>query len=432
MIFLNPAYLWALLGFAVPVAIHLWSRKEGRTIKIGSTKLLRESDPKQSSSLHLNELWLLFLRMLVLTVLVLILAEPQLKQKVDPVPVTYLVEPSLLSYEQVTSVLDTPNPNASVRLLEPGFAEYEKGYLSEDPLIPNYWQLSKEMEELETDSIVVFTNAFAAGFKGKRPELNRNINWIVLDPGEPMKEPVLAQRVGDEVKLISVISDNQLLKFEKEQLPVNSDQFSINEQGDSIIVSSEGREVRLALKPQDSLSVLLVHDENSQDELRYLQAAYNALGNYLEIPIEVESVTEGNISMDPENYNTVVWLSSEPAIETSAPLLIYKPDSLVTTLIEKGNFSNEYFLTRPLNSENIVEGNLAEELFALLNQDHLPESGLEEYDRRVISPEEFQPMYTAGVPNKRTEEGTGINAYLWLLLLLLLVAERTLSYYRKQ
>jgi hypothetical protein len=127
-----------------------------------------------------------------------------------------------------------------------------------------------------------------------------------------------------------------------------------------------------------------------------------------------------------------VWLSSEPAIETSAPTLIYKPDSLATSLIEKGNFSNEYFLTRALNSENIVEGNLAEELFTLLNLDHIPQANLEKYDRRVLSPEEFQPMYTAGVSNKRTEEGTGINAYLWLLLLLLLVAERTLSYYRKQ
>jgi hypothetical protein len=161
MIFLNPAYLWALLGLAVPVAIHLWSRKEGRTIKIGSTKLLRESDPKQSSSIHLNELWLLFLRMLALTVLVLILAEPRLKQKSDPVPVTYLVENSLLSYEQVTSILDTVNSDASIRLLEPGFPEYDNDYLAEDPVTPNYWQLAKEMEELETDSIVVFTNAFA-------------------------------------------------------------------------------------------------------------------------------------------------------------------------------------------------------------------------------------------------------------------------------
>ncbi len=432
MIFLNPAYLWALLGLAVPVAIHLWSRKEGRTIKIGSTKLLRESDPKQSSSLHLNELWLLFLRMLALSVLVLILTEPQLKQKFDPVPVTYLVEPSLLSYEQVTSILDTVNPDASIRLLKPGFPEYDNDYLSEDFAIPNYWQLAKEMEELETDSIVVFTNAYAAGFKGKRPELNRNINWIVLDPGDPIKEPIIVQRMGDEVRLISIVSDNQRLKFQKEQLPVNSEQIFINEQGDSIIVSSEGREVRLALKTQDSLSVLLVHDDNSQDQLRYLQAAYNALGNYLEIPIEIQSVGVDNIPGDQDNFNTVVWLSSEPAIETSAPLLMYKPDGLATTLIEKGNFSNKYFLTRALNSENIVEGNLAEELFALLNLDPLSEVRLEEYDRRVLSPEEFQPIYTAGVSAKRTEEGTGINTYLWLLLLLLLVAERGLSYYRKQ
>jgi hypothetical protein len=41
MAFLNPLYLWALLGLAIPVAIHLWSRKEGRTIKVGSIKFLK-------------------------------------------------------------------------------------------------------------------------------------------------------------------------------------------------------------------------------------------------------------------------------------------------------------------------------------------------------------------------------------------------------
>ena len=49
MSFLNPTYLWALLGLLIPIAIHLWSKKEGKTVKIGSIELLRESDSKQTS-----------------------------------------------------------------------------------------------------------------------------------------------------------------------------------------------------------------------------------------------------------------------------------------------------------------------------------------------------------------------------------------------
>ena len=60
MTFLNPTYLWGLLGLAVPLAIHLWSKMEGKTIKIGSIQLLTEANPKQASSIHLNELFLLF------------------------------------------------------------------------------------------------------------------------------------------------------------------------------------------------------------------------------------------------------------------------------------------------------------------------------------------------------------------------------------
>ncbi|HSJ11124.1 MAG TPA: BatA domain-containing protein, partial [Gillisia sp.] len=117
MIFLNPAYLWALLGLAVPVAIHLWSRKEGRTIKIGSIELLREKDPKRSSSISPNEFWLLLLRKLAITLLVFILAEPRLTAKTENSPITYLVEPALLSQEDISAILDTLDPEA-VRLLQ--------------------------------------------------------------------------------------------------------------------------------------------------------------------------------------------------------------------------------------------------------------------------------------------------------------------------
>lgn len=431
MTFLNPAYLWALLGLAVPVAIHLWSRKEGRTIKVGSIRLLSESDPKQSSSLNLNELWLLFLRLLVVTLLVLILAEPYLREKQDPVPVTYLVDASLVSNEEIRSMLDTIQNNSSVRLLQPGFPEYDKDEVIEDPVVPNYWQLAQEMEELETDSVVVFTNAFARGFRGKRPQINRNINWIVLDPGEAVEEPVMARKIGEELEMISVVSDPRFLRFEKERNPASGSDITINEKGDSVTASSEGRVLKLPLRTEDSLQILLVHNNVHMDEVRYITAAYSAISSYLDIPVMVKQEEDGNISVDSEAYATVVWLSEKEPVKTTAPLLIYRQDSLAGSLIEKGN-SNEYFLTQPLDPENIIEEHLAEKLVALLDPQGIPQENFEKHDRRLLSPEEFEPLYTAGISEKRTAEGTGLSTYLWLLLLLLLLAERGLSYYRKQ
>ncbi|NND11568.1 MAG: hypothetical protein HKN96_10170, partial [Flavobacteriaceae bacterium] len=96
MTFLYPSYLWALLGLIVPLAIHLWSKKEGKTIKIGSIKLLSEADSKQSRSIKLNEYWLLLLRMLSVALLVFILAEPGFIKKTPTNPLTYIVEPALL------------------------------------------------------------------------------------------------------------------------------------------------------------------------------------------------------------------------------------------------------------------------------------------------------------------------------------------------
>ncbi len=125
MFFLNPSFLWALLGLAVPVAIHLWSKKEGKTIKVGSIKFLQESDSRKSSSIKLNEFWLLLLRMLLITILVFILAEPRLHYKTENSPITYLVEKSLLSSSEVKNLTDSLNNTAEVRFLETDFPEYQ-------------------------------------------------------------------------------------------------------------------------------------------------------------------------------------------------------------------------------------------------------------------------------------------------------------------
>ena len=185
MMFLNPSFLWALLGLGVPIAIHLWSKKQGENIRVGSIKFLKESNSRRSRSIQLNEFWLLLLRMLLIALLVFILAEPRLTSKSENSPLTYLVETSLLDSSEVKTLTDSLNAQAEVRFLKTNFPEYNSELLESISSEPrNYWQLAREMQTLHTDSIVVFTKAFLSGIKGKRPEIGKHINWINLNPDQ--------------------------------------------------------------------------------------------------------------------------------------------------------------------------------------------------------------------------------------------------------
>lgn len=438
MFFLYPTYLWALLGIAVPIAIHLWSKKEGRTIRIGSIQLLQESDPKQTSNLKLNEIWLLLLRILTITILVLILAEPQLKREGENVPITYLIAPSLLSYDELNSITDTLAENGAVmKLLQPGFPEYQKDNF--DPTsaeTPNYWQLASEMQDLETDSIVVFTNSFQSGIKGKRPQISNNINWVIIDPGNAAEGFVYASLLGNNVELLSVNGDAQHLKFEKQILPISSEGLELNDLKDSITVSSSGRQFTLPVQSADSLSVLIYYEEAFSEDMKYIDASFSALSKYLERPIEVTTTQEKD-SLNFENFSAVVWLSEMPVEKImfsenfEKPLLFYQQDSLANSLITAGP-QNKFRLNERLNAENVLEQHLPEQLFSVLNLRPGLKKNVQQFDRRVMDKEEFLPVQTAGVSGKEFSETTDILKYLWMLLLVLLLAERGLAYYRKQ
>lgn len=418
MFFLNPSFLWALLGLSVPVAIHLWSKKEGKTIKVGSLKFLQESDSQKSSSIKLNEFWLLLLRMLLITILVFILAEPRLYYKSENSPITYLVEKSLLSSSKVRSLADSLNNTAEVRFLETDFPEYQpeivKDTLSESP---NYWKLAKEMETLKTDSVVVFTNAFVSGVKGKRPEISKNINWINLNAGSSKTNLVGAFKRGDEIERISVISDAEGFKFQKEKQNLNTSE-----------IESEFRNIPVV--ELDTLQVQIYAEEEFQAESKYIKASFLALEKYLEHPIEILNFEEENFNSNSEEI--LIWLSEKPAPKTEGKVLVFRKDSLANSLIEQGNSKNEYYLTGELNSENIVEDYFAEQLLEILNL--YPEINKEavKYDVRMMDLALLKPTFGEASESPKNRDGRDISKYLWILLIILILSERALARVRKQ
>ncbi|UAM97135.1 BatA domain-containing protein [Polaribacter litorisediminis] len=429
MSFVNPTYLWAFLGLLVPLAIHFWSNKEGKVIKIGSIQFLEASDSSQSKSIQLNEYVLLLLRLLLMSLLVLLLAEPQLNQESKNTSLTYIVEPSLLENSAVKSMIETIDSDTQIRVLTSKFPEIELyNFDNELKVTPNYWQLTEQMESLKTDSIVVFTKGLLSGIKGLRPTINKPIKWIVLEDEKAENvAPVLAYKNDSKIKIVSVKVTSNHLSFHKKIVPINSKNIIINDAKDSITINSK----KLPLKLTPKLSVLINYDENFSDQLFYMEASLRAIEKYANQEIKIEK-TQGLNNKNLELYSLVIWLSKENHPTLKTKLLKYSPDNLALNAIEKSDTKNTFYLTNLQSAKKIIENDFTEQLFKILNLDKIDKSEFNKIDERVISEKEIQTNFKSSSKKSTNLSLITITNWLWMPFIFFLIVERIFAKIRKQ
>jgi hypothetical protein len=417
MSFLNPIYLWALLGLLVPIAIHLWSKKEGKTIKVGSIELLRESESKQTSSIKPNELWLLLLRMLVISLVTLILAEPQLKLKSKNAAVTYLIEPSLLKLEKASSILNSIDDSGNIKLLMPNFPELTNINLENvTTKTPNYWQLAEEMQNIASDSIVVYTKALASGFKGMRPSIHKNIEWILIDTEESIEKlPIKATKIDTNVELLTMFSTDKNTSFEK------------------ILVKESDYDVAdLEIVTKNPVKILLFYEDVFTNDSRFLEASLSAASIHINRTFDITKTQETQ-DLNFESFDVVIWLAKNNQVPNGInKLLEYKSDNLSNSLIVESSTKNQFYLTTHLNTENSVENHLPEQLLNILDLNTGLNKVIQENDKRVFSKAELLPTFSAVKAKNKSSNYLSISKWLWLILGITLLGERFLASYRKQ
>jgi len=79
--FLNPAFLWALPAAAIPLIIHLLSRRRLPELPFPTVQFLRALEPREIRRIRLRELLILLLRTLAILLLVLAFARPSLEPR---------------------------------------------------------------------------------------------------------------------------------------------------------------------------------------------------------------------------------------------------------------------------------------------------------------------------------------------------------------
>lgn len=76
MALLQTNMLWGIMAIALPIAIHFWYQKKGKTISWAATRWLSEQTTLQHRGLRLHEIGLMLVRCLLVIMLALILAKP--------------------------------------------------------------------------------------------------------------------------------------------------------------------------------------------------------------------------------------------------------------------------------------------------------------------------------------------------------------------
>ena len=76
MAFLNPLFLFGLIAAAIPLMIHLWSRRQAVTVDFSSLMFLMAAHRQNVRRLQLKQFLILLLRMLIVALIALALARP--------------------------------------------------------------------------------------------------------------------------------------------------------------------------------------------------------------------------------------------------------------------------------------------------------------------------------------------------------------------
>lgn len=166
---LFPLGLLALAALVIPLVIHIARRTESRTVAFAALAWLEER-PKPRRRLRLDELWLLAVRLLLLTLLALWLAQPVLWGVADTRPVVAIapgVDPASVEADD----------DARRVWLAPGFPDVGAGPAPAPTteLISLIRQLDAELPEGAPLRIVA--PAVIDDADAQRPVLTREVEW---------------------------------------------------------------------------------------------------------------------------------------------------------------------------------------------------------------------------------------------------------------
>jgi hypothetical protein len=488
-------WLWAIAGIAVPIIIHLWNVKQGKTLKVGSIAFLTESARSHSTSLKLSELLLLLLRCLLIVVLAHLLTKPFWEKEVD---ITKEKGWLLIEKDQVKTAYNKFKPQID-SLLKTGYSfhyfndEFKEAKF-EDALKDNveegktnqqsHWTLLKELNQKVPAKLPVylFTNNQLQQFSAGRPDLDLNLKWtsyIIDDTASTWIESAY-ETSADSIRIVlgNSSSTGTYYSYQNITQQTSNIKFDVNvEAGKTIVtyIETATGSLRNSVEVDTSTNLITIYTDKFSTDAFYLKAAMDAIRDFTHR--KMKTTIENNIQNIPTS-KWIFWLSETEmpssfntdnsfiyqkgkvqkaysAIateETNSPHAIASFNSIVNKpstqasivwsdgfgqpLLTKEATNNVYHFYSRFNPQwnDLPWSNQFPGLvYSLLYPDQKDSEITIAADKRLVDPQQIVPTSSRQptLPKQELLARTDLTKALWILAFILLLAERIISFRRK-
>ncbi|GAA4503675.1 hypothetical protein GCM10023172_28920 [Hymenobacter ginsengisoli] len=336
----NPSALLALLGLLVPLAIHLWNRRPGREVAVGSLRWLAAGAKRRLRNLRLEQVWLLLLRAALLAGLAVALAGPQWRQPRPAGRGQVLVSRALADGSSLAAVRPTLDSlrrrGYALRWLAAGLpaitsAEWQADSLGRKNLTSNaladklYWaRIQQAADSFPGQPLYAVTPAALRGVGGPHPALPASLTWQTIPPRTATTWLQAAAASADSLRLLLGHSDEKQTTFRVVRVARPRPGATLAVAGlPPLRYEIAAGQPRLRPTAADSaqpqpgvpvrtgpVRVVLYAPAGAAEEARYLRAALRAAAVGLPAPLALTvSTTVPDAASAPD---WLFWLSDQP------------------------------------------------------------------------------------------------------------------------
>jgi hypothetical protein len=489
MILLNSIWLFALAALSIPVAIHLWNIRPGKTLKVGSIALINASS-QTSRSFKLHDILLLLLRCLLLALLAFVLMMPLWQKHIDPASIKgWMLMPKESireSYQKFKPEIDSlTKAGYEFHYFNKNFQKADLGKILADTggkkgigNAVSYWSLIQQLDGRVPSSlpIYLFTPNMATHFYGDKPQVNLNLYWKTYTPADSTTWIQKAWLTNN--------NDIQVAQGNSKPSGTYFTNYTIqsgSNRNTNFVVNAENGQMTVSLRNSNTVTVdtsiwrFAIYAEKNTSDANYVKAALGSIVQFTKHKAVIKQyVDAGQI---PPHQNWIFWLSPKQAskqlISNCDNLFTYETGkikdagswisgqneslsgqkiALYKSVFLTGNsgqtiwrdgFGNPVLSSEKQQQTNIYHfySRFDPSWSDLVWSDDFPKMllkliiGPDEkteaiHDLRIIDTKQILP---AG--NKETRTSTGVitehidlSPYLWLLLVLTFIAERWLAH----
>lgn len=492
MILLNAIWLFALAALSIPVAIHLWNIRPGKTLKVGSIALINASAQKSSRSLKLHDLLLLLLRCLLLALVAFVLTVPLWQKQIKASSLKGWVlmprENIKESYTKFKPQIDSLNKAGyAFHYFNKGFekADLDKAITDTNRLNTtdpaSYWTWIQQLDQQVPPALPVylFTPDNIRHFDGEKPHVSLNLHWQTYTPADSTSTWIEKAWLTNTHAIRIVQGSSKPGGTEYSNFIIQSG----DQRNTPFTITTNNGQLTVGMKNADKQIVadtstwrFAIYAEKNKPDAGYVKAALQAVIQFTGHKAVIRQYTDA--AQIPAKQSWLFWLSEEPL----NPVLAEKADHVfayenggkmkdinswindneqtlspqkialyqlviandnnekalwrdgfghpVLSAGKQGNASVYHFYSRfdPAYNELVWSDDFPKMLLWLMVKEL---SGTDaKYERRTIPAGQLLPLVDTELhPSaNKLTERTDLAPYAWLLLMLVFVAERWLAH----